>query len=178
MVDAEKAKKPKERKNKNSNLPEIDFKSLIFGAAAFAFFPLVAYQYNLDILMVFAAIGPLYIGYNAKTELKSILLGVVGATPLLYLTFMGYLGNYFATESSDLIVSIGILGLGALMGYFGAYLYRDRERAKQKYNEEHGIKGTKNVPVQKTKKFEDTGSVKTNIKNLFIPQRKKKDKKE
>ena len=62
MVDAEKAKKPKEKKNKNSNLPEIDFKALIFGAAAYAFFPLIAYQQQQDILMVFAAIGPLYIG--------------------------------------------------------------------------------------------------------------------
>ena len=175
MVDAEKAKKPKEKKNKNSNLPEIDLKALIFGAAAYAFFPLIAYQQNLDILMVFAAIGPLYIGYSAKTELKSVLLGIVGATPLLYLSFMGYLGPYGAGETADIIMTIGILGLGALMGYFGGYLYRDRQRAQEKYNKEHGIEGTKNVPVQKPKKFEDTGDVKQNIKNLFIPRRKKKE---
>ena len=42
MVDAEKAKQPKVKKNKNSNLPDINLKSLIFGAAAYAFFPLVA----------------------------------------------------------------------------------------------------------------------------------------
>ena len=41
MVDAEKAKQPKVKKNKNSNLPDINLKSLIFGAAAYAFFPLV-----------------------------------------------------------------------------------------------------------------------------------------
>ena len=174
MVDAEKAKKPKERKNKNSNLPEIDFKALIFGAAAFAFFPLIAYQQQQDILMVFAAIGPLYIGYSAKTELKSVLLGIVGATPLLYLAFMGYLGPYGAGETADIIMTVGILGLGALLGYFGGYLYRDRERAKARYNEEHGIKGTKNVPVQKEKKYEDTGSVKKNIANLFLPKGRRK----
>ena len=32
MVDAEKAKQPKVKKNKNSNLPDINLKSLIFGA--------------------------------------------------------------------------------------------------------------------------------------------------
>ncbi|MBQ6813031.1 MAG: hypothetical protein IJP12_00175 [Methanobrevibacter sp.] len=174
MVDAEKAKKPKERKNKNSSLPDIDFKALIFGAAAFAFFPLIAYQYNMDILMVFAAIGPLYIGYSAKTELKSIILGLVGATPLLYLSFMGYLGTYGATETADIIMAIGILGLGALMGFFGGYLYRDRARAKAKYNKEHGIKGTEDVPVKKEKQFEDTGSVKKNIANLFLPKNRRR----
>ena len=174
MVDAEKAKKPKERKNKNSNLPDIDFKALIFGAAAYAFFPLVAYQYNLDILMVFAAIGPLYIGYSAKTELKSIILGIVGATPLLYLAFAGLLGPYGSGEMADIVMTVGILGLGALMGYFGGYLYRDRQRAQEIYNEEHGIKGTKNVPVQKEKQYKDTGSVKKNVANLFLPKSRRK----
>ncbi len=175
MVDAEKAKRPKERPNKNSNLPEIDLKALIFGAAAYAFFPLVAYQYQQDILMVFSAIGPLYIGYTAKTELKSIILGIVGATPLLYLAFLGYLGPYGSGEMADIIITIGVLGLGALMGFFGGYLYRDRQRAQERYNAEHGIKGTKNVPVNKEKKFKDTGSTKKNIANLFLPKRFRKE---
>jgi hypothetical protein len=63
------------------------------------------------------------------------------------------------------------------MAYLGAYLYRDRERAKEKYEAERGIKGTKNVPVNKSrfKKPEDTGDVKTNIRNLFLPSKKKKE---
>ncbi|ADC46447.1 hypothetical protein mru_0596 [Methanobrevibacter ruminantium M1] len=169
MVDAEKAKQPKERKNKNSNLPDIDFKALIFGAAAYAFFPLVAYQYNLDILMVFAAIGPLYIGYTAKTELKSIILGIVGATPLLYLAFSGMLGSYGSGEMADIIMTVGILGLGALMGYFGGYLYRDRQRNKAKAG---GIV-VEDTP-KKEKQFEDTGSVKKNVANLFLPKSRRK----
>ena len=179
MVDAEKAKKPKGNRNKNTNLPDINLKSLIFGAAAYAFFPLMAVQQNIDILMAFAAIGPLYIGYEAKTSLKAVLLGIVGATPLLYLAFAGLLGSYTPTEMSDLITAVAILGLGALMAFFGAYLYRERAKAKAEYEEAQGIKGTKNVPVQaKKKKFEDTGSVKTNIRNLFLPQRKKKEEDE
>ena len=53
--------------------------------------------------MAFAAIGPLYIGYQAKTSLKATLLGIVGATPLLYLAFAGLLGSYGATEIADII---------------------------------------------------------------------------
>lgn len=175
MVDAEKAKNPKGNRNKNTNVPEIDLKSLIFGAATYAFFPLVAYQYSQDILMAFAAIGPLYIGYKAKTKVKGLLLGIVGATPLLYLAFGGLLGPYGATETADLIMTVAILGLGGLMGFFGAYLYEDRAKAKAEYDEAKGIKGTKNVPIQaKEKKFEDTGDVKKNIANLFLPKSRRK----
>ena len=175
MVDAEKAKQPKERKNKNTNLPEINLKSLIFGAAAYAFFPLMAYQHSMDLLMAFAAIGPLYIGYKAKTSVKAVLLGIVGATPLLYLTFAGFLGAYTPTEMGDLITSVAILGLGALMAFFGAYLYQERAKAKEEYEIASGVKGTKNVPIKpKEKKFEDTGDVKKNIANLFLPKSRRK----
>ena len=176
MVDAEKAKKPKGNKNRNTNLPEIDLKSLVFGAAAYAFFPLMAVQHNMDVLMAFAAIGPLYIGYKAKTKLKAVLLGIVGATPLLYLAFGGLLGSYVSTEATDLITAVVILGLGGIMAYFGAFLYKDRAKRKDEYEVLISYKGTKNVPIKtKNKKFEDTGSVKTNIRNLFLPSRKKKD---
>ena len=103
MVDAEKAKQPKVKKNKNSNLPDI----------------------NLNI-------GPLYIGYEAKSYLKAVILGIVGATPLLYMAFAGFLGAYTPTEMGDLITSVAILGLGALMAFFGAYLYQGRAKAKEK----------------------------------------------
>ena len=148
MVDAEKAKQPKVKKNKNSNLPDINLKSLIFGAAAYAFFPLVATQYGIDLLMAFSAIGPLDIGYEAKSYLKALILGIVGATPLLYMAFAGFLG---------------------------AYLYQGRAKAKEEYEIAKGTKGTKNVPVKpKEKKFEDTGNVKKNIANLFLPKGRRK----
>ena len=175
MVDAEKAKRPKGNKNKNSNLPDINLKSVIFGAAAYAFFPLMASQYNMDLLMAFAAIGPLYIGYEAKTYLKSVLLGIVGATPLLYLAFAGFLGAYTPTEMGDLITTVAIVGLSALMAFFGAYLYQERAKAKEEYEAASGIKGTKNVPVKpKEKKFEDTGDTKKNIVNLFLPKSRRR----
>ena len=140
MVDAEKAKQPKVKKNKNSNLPDINLKSLIFGA-----------------------------------YLKAVILGIVGATPLLYMAFAGFLGAYTPTEMGDLITSVAILGLGALMAFFGAYLYQGRAKAKEEYDIAKGTKGTKNVPVKpKEKKFEDTGNVKKNIANLFLPKGRRK----
>ena len=173
MVDAKKAKEPKKKKNRNTNLPDIDLKSLIFGAAAYAFFPLMAYQQGIDLLMAFAAIGPLYIGYKAKTSVKAVLLGIVGATPLLYLAFGGLLGPYGASEMADIIITITILGLGAIMAFLGAYLYRDRAKNIEEYQEASDFKGTKNVPYKpKMKKLEDTGDVKTNIRNLFLPKKK------
>ena len=177
MVDAEKAKKPKGNKNKNSSLPDINLKSLIFGAAAYAFFPLMAVQYNIDLLMAFAAIGPLYIGYEAKTKLKAVLLGIVGGTPLLYLAFGGLLGPYNATEMGDLITAVVIIGLAGIMAFFGAYLYKDRSKNIEEYEEASKYKGTKNVPIR-VKKMEDTGSVATNIRNLFLPSKKKKEEDE
>ena len=120
------------------------------------FFPLVATQYGIDLLMAFSAIGPLYIGYEAKSYLKAVILGIVGATPLLYMAFAGFLGAYTPTEMGDLITSVAILGLGALMAFFGAYLYQGRAKAKEEYDI---AKGTK---------------VKKNIANLFLPKGRRK----
>ena len=125
--------------------------------------------------MAFAAIGPLYIGYEAKTYLKSVLLGIVGATPLLYLTFAGFLGAYTPSEMGDLITTVAIVSLSALMAFFGAYLYQQRAKAKEEYEVASSVKGTKNVPIKpKEKKFEDTGSTKKNIVNLFLPKSKRR----
>jgi len=168
MVDVNKGKEDKSKKP--TKLPDINIKSLIFGAAIYAFFPLVSVQQGIDLLTAFAAFGPIYIGYEARTELKAILLGIVGGTPLLYLSFMGYLGAYTATNTADLTMTVVILGLAALMGWFGSYLYKSRAKAKKEYADTR--KGTKNVPVKPNKrKLEDTGSVKQNIINMFKPRR-------
>ncbi len=175
MVDAQKAKgiKTKEKKTRNSRLPYIDLKSLIIGAAIYAFFPVVAFQNNIDILIAVAALGPVYIGYTARGKIKGALLGIVGGTPLLYLAFIGYLGAYttanqMATETSDIVTAIIILGLSGVMGWFGAYLYQSRRETKIK----QGIPVEEEEETRFFKEFEDTGSVSQNIVNLFKPKRK------
>ena len=48
-------------------------------------------------------------------------------------------------------------------------------KAKEEYEIASGVKGTKNVPIKpKEKKFEDTGDVKKNIANLFLPKSRRK----
>ncbi len=118
-----------------------------------------------------------FTGYKAKTNLKAVLLGIVGTTPLLYFAYGGVIGPYTPSEIGDFVTAIVILGLGGIMAYFSAYLYRSRTKNIADYEEVSSYKGTKNVPI-KVKKMGDTGSVTTNIRNLFLPQRKKKDDEE
>ena len=175
MVDAGKSKGNKGKESKISTkpawLPEIDMMSLIVGAAIYAFFPILAYDRGIDALIAFGAAGPLLIGYQARSDIKAIILGVIGGTPLLYLANMGYLGAYKATETSDLLTAIIVLGLSAVMSWFGAHLYKNRAKAKEEYYKQTGGT-TKNIPPKKEKRLQDTGSVKQNIINMFKPRRK------
>ena len=172
MVDAGKSKgnkSPESKINiKPAWMPEIDMMSLIVGAAIYAFFPILAYDRGIDALIAFGAAGPLY---QARSDIKAIILGVIGGTPLLYLANMGYLGAYKATETSDLLTAIIVLGLSAVMSWFGAHLYKNRAKAKEEYYKQTGGT-TKNIPPKKEKRLQDTGSVKQNIINMFKPRRK------
>ena len=184
MVEVDKSKINKSKTKKNKRLPDIDLKSLIIGAVIFLFFPVVAYNKGLDLFTMFAAIGPLYIGYRAKTNIKAAILGFIAAIPLLYAATMGALGPVGAgvtTVNQFNSVLIGIcvfiLGLGAVFSILGAYLYRSRARARVEY-EAKKPEGSKNRPVKedkkskpKKKKLEDTGSVTQNIVNMFKPRR-------
>ena len=167
MVDAGKSKGNKGKESKISTkpawLPEINMMSLIVGAAT--------YDRGIDALIAFGAAGPLLIGYQARSDIKAIILGVIGGTPLLYLANMGYLGAYKATETSDLLTAIIVLGLSAVMSWFGAHLYKNRAKAKEEYYKQTGGT-TKNIPPKKEKRLQDTGSVKQNIINMFKPRRK------
>lgn len=183
MVDTNKGKNNKTKKN--LKLPEIDLKSLIIGTVIFLFFPVAAYNQNIDLLSAFAAIGPLYIGYSSKTKLKGLILGFISAIPLLYVTFIGALGP-ITIKSTDInqfnlmliIICASILGMGALIGLLGGYLYQSRAKSKAAYDARKP-KGSKNRPlieekaekVKTKKKLEDTGSVSKNIVNLFRPRK-------
>lgn len=175
MVDAGKSKGNKGTEGKISTkpawLPEIDMMSLIVGAAIYAFFPILAFDRGIDALIAFGAAGPLLIGYQARNDLKAVILGIIGGTPLLYLANLGYLGAYTATETSDLLTAIIVLGLSAVMSWFGAHLYKSRAKAKEEYYEQTSGT-TKNIQPKKQKRLEDTGSVKQNIINMFMPRRK------
>ena len=99
----------------------IDWKSFIMGAAFASFICVVASQYQLDWLYAFAAIGLLYVGYKAKNMKWGAILGAIAATPLFVLAAYGVFGP-LSDSSFDPQV-------GALVGFVGAYTYRNRQRA-------------------------------------------------
>lgn len=175
MVDAGKSKGNKGTESKVYEkpawLPEIDLMGLIVGAAVYAFFPILAFRQGIDLLIAFGAAGPLLIGYQARSDIKAVILGIIGGTPLLYLANLGYLGAYQASETSDLLTATIVLGLSAVVSWFGAHLYKSRAKAKAEYYAQNGGT-TKNIPPKKEKRLEDTGSVKQNIINMFKPRKK------
>ena len=89
---------------------------------------------------------------------------------MLYLANLGYLGAYKATETSDLLTAVIVLGLSGVMSWFGAHLYKSRAKAKEEYYNQTGGT-TKNIQPKKEKRLQDTGSVKQNIINMFKPRR-------
>ena len=72
---------------------DINFKALIFGAAIAAACILFGYQIN-DWLYPFSAIGLLYAGYGQSNVKMGTLMGAIAATPIVVLTFQGYMGQF------------------------------------------------------------------------------------
>ena len=103
----------------------IDWKSFIMGAAFASFICVVASQYQLDWLYAFAAIGLLYVGYKAKNMKWGAILGAIAATPLFVLAA----DSSFDPQVSMFVTLIAVLMVGALVGFVGAYTYRNRQRA-------------------------------------------------
>lgn len=174
-----------EDNNEGRKLPKINFKSLIIGAVIFLFFPVLAYRQHLDAITVFASLGPIYIGYKAEEKIKGLILGLIASIPLLYVALIGALGplaspgTNVSHNTAIIVTSLCVLGIGALIGLFGAHLYQRRSRVKAEYEAKKPA-GSKNRPVKKNKKVnekgknkkpKDTGSVSQNIVNLFKPRK-------
>ncbi len=111
----------------------VDWKSLILGAAFAAFICIIGAQYQLDWLFAFAAIGLLYVGYKAKNLVHGAILGAIAATPLFVLADYGIFGplsqSSLNPQITMVIVLIVVLIVGALVGFVGAYTYKNRQKA-------------------------------------------------
>lgn len=157
MVKNDKIKDKKISEKEPKKLPKIDFKSLVIGAVIFLFFPILAYKQHIDVITVFASLGPLYIGYKAEEKIKGLILGLISSIPLLYAALVGALGPLASTGTiisynmSIIITCLCVLGIGALIGLFGAYLYQKRAIAKTEYLAKKPP-GSKNRPVKENKK--------------------------
>jgi hypothetical protein len=128
----------------------INYKSLIIGAALFAFIVVFATEY-LDILLVFSSVGLLYIGYGAQNRIQGTILGAIGTLPLFIATvFFQRLGP-ITGENLVLLILISFLGIGAFCGFTGSYFSENRKKAIEKMQEESIGKGKKKAGKKKAK---------------------------
>ena len=132
---------------------DVDFKALVFGAAISAAFIILGKQYG-DGFYLFSAIGLLYAGYAQKNIIYATVIGAMASTPLVILALQGYLGDFEATETSTMILSIIIIAVGALVGFVGGWAKRSRDKAKEEYEKQQKIgknkKKNKKAEAQKT----------------------------
>lgn len=128
---------------------DVDFKSLVFGAAFAATCVILGTMYN-DMLYAFASIGFLYVGYQAKNIKMGALLGAFASTPVIYLALDGKLG--YIPENSVITITVAILLVGAFVGCVGAWAKRSRVKAKEEYEKKQKIGKNKN----KNKKAQET----------------------
>ena len=125
---------------------DINIKALVFGAAIAAAFIIFGWQF-WDWFYPCSAIGLLYAGYGQDTLKKGTLMGAFASTPIIVLTFQGYLGafdGYFLTENGILTVALIILLVGAFVGFVGAWAKRDRMKALAEYEKKQKIGKNKN----------------------------------
>ena len=139
-----------------ANLPEIDIKSLIFGAAIAAAFIIFGWMY-WDWFYPFSSIGLLYAGYGQKNPIMGTLLGALASTPIVILFYEGYFGQpsgFFATGDGIIAVTALIIIVGALLGFVGAWTKRSRMKALEEYEKKQNIgktkKKNKQANIQKT----------------------------
>ena len=129
----------------------INFKALIFGAAIAAAFILFGYQY-WDWFYPFSAIGLLYAGYGQQNIKLGTIMGAFASTPIIALTFQGYLGQFegfFLTETGIMTVALLILIVGAFVGFVGAWAKRNRVKALEEYEKKQNIGKKKNKKTSK-----------------------------
>lgn len=139
---------------------DVDFKALVFGAAIAAAFIIFGYQY-WDWFYPFSAIGLLYAGYAQKNIKYATVIGAIAATPIIVLTFQGYLGTFdgfFVTETGVMAVAVMILIVGAFVGLVGGWAKQNRLKALEQYEKQQNIgkKKNKNKKAKVEKKEKTT----------------------
>jgi hypothetical protein len=130
---------------------DLNFKALVFGAAIAGAFILFGYQI-WDWLYPFSAMGLLYAGYGQNDLKLGTLCGAIASTPILVLTFQGYMGQFdgfFLTQNGMLALTALILIIGAFVGFVGAWTKRSRVKAREEYEKKQNIGKNKNKKKNK-----------------------------
>ena len=116
----------------------VNFKALVFGAAIAGAFVIFGSLY-WDWFYPFAAIGLLYAGYGQKNMKIATVMGTMASTVLVILALEGYFGEvtgFMATETGILVMSISILLVGALVGFTGGLVKRNKIKAREEYEKQ------------------------------------------
>ncbi len=124
-----------------ANLPEINIKALVFGAAIAAGFILLGYNY-WDWFYPFSAMGLLYAGYGQNSIKMGTLMGALASTLIVILTFQGYMGQFdgfFLTQNGIMALTVMIIAVGAFVGFVGAWTKRSRMKAMADYEKKQKI---------------------------------------
>lgn len=106
----------------------INWISLILGAAIFVFIVILAVDYSLDILLIFSSAGLLYIGYASKNRLQGIVLGAIGTLPLGIATIVFQRLGPITGNNIELWIIISFLAIGAFCGFSGSYFSSSRQK--------------------------------------------------
>ena len=129
-----------------ANLPEINIKALVFGAAIAAAFILFGWNY-WEWFYPFSAMGLLYAGYGQKDLKMGTILGALASTPIVILFLYGYFGQptgFFATETGIISTTVLIIIVGAIVGFVGAWTKLSRMKALEEYEKKQNIGKNKN----------------------------------
>lgn len=122
---------------------EINWKALIIGAALCAFLATFGYNNHLEWLVPFSSIGLLYVGYEGKSLKMGTILGAIAALPLFLVTIYGGFGSMnigtYSLETLIVLALIACLVVGAIIGFVGAYFYRNRQKAIEKKENKNKI---------------------------------------
>ncbi|MBZ9571715.1 hypothetical protein KQY27_09165 [Methanobrevibacter sp. TMH8] len=122
----------------------INWRSLILGAAIFAFIVILAIDYKLDFLLIFSSAGLLYIGYASRNRLQGIILGAIGTLPLGIATIAFQRLGPITGNNIEVWIIISFLAIGAFCGFTGSYFSSSRKKAIEKKMAQENIgKGSK-----------------------------------
>ena len=147
----------------------IDWKALIIGAGIFAFTVLTAIEWKLDILLVFASAGLLYIGYTSQNRLQSLVLGAIGVIPLVLANLFFHLLTPSISVNANIIIIISFLAIGVFCGFAGFHFKTMRNRAieeKEKKNQLEKVEKRKIEKKRKIRKIRKTFK-KRKIRKIF-----------
>ncbi len=95
----------------------------------------IAYNYSLDWLGPFAAIGLIIIGYISKDKIIGSIMGGIGAIPIALAIHFNILGpitlnmNYF---EFILLVYVFVFVMGFVVGFIGSLVYINRKKRIEK----------------------------------------------